>query len=106
MYMQDLRIRHCLDNTVKATEGQGVQQFACNGTCEDDWPQVTSLHCQRCHQSAKQIRHMMCLALQVAQLAERHHNIKPNFGLHPWYNPFTQLWQRSDQPLPGPACVS
>lgn len=59
-HLQDLRIRHCLDNTVKATEGQGVQQFACNGTCEDDWP-------------------------QVAQLAERHHNIKPNFGLHPWF---------------------
>jgi len=48
-YMQDPRIRHCLEDTVNATEGQGVQQFACNGTCEDDWPQVTGLHCQHCH---------------------------------------------------------
>ncbi|DBA86902.1 TPA: hypothetical protein ACH3X2_005360 [Trebouxia sp. C0005] len=66
-HLQDLRIRHCLEDTVSATEGQGVQQFACNGTCEDDWP-------------------------QVAQLAERHHNIKPNFGLHPWF-----LQSRSDK---------
>ena len=44
----------------------------------------------------------MCLALQVAQLAERHHNIKPNFGLHPWYNPFTQLWQRLFNPFLAP----
>ncbi len=49
---------------------------------------------------------MICLALQVAQLAEKHHNIKPNFGLHPWYGLCKQVLQRSDQPLPDPVCVS
>ncbi|KAL0020598.1 hypothetical protein WJX77_009472 [Trebouxia sp. C0004] len=66
-HLQDPRITHCLEDTLNATEVQGVQQFACNGTSEDDWP-------------------------QVAQLAKRHHNIKPSFGLHPWF-----LQGRSDK---------
>ncbi|DBA78750.1 TPA: Catalyzes the hydrolysis of D-tyrosyl-tRNA(Tyr), variant 2 [Trebouxia sp. C0004] len=41
-HLQDPRITHCLEDTLNATEVQGVQQFACNGTSEDDWPQGRS----------------------------------------------------------------
>lgn len=59
-HLQDPRISSCLKETLEVTQKQGVQYFSCNGTCEGDWP-------------------------KVAQLAKQHSNIKPNFGLHPWF---------------------
>ena len=38
--VQDPRIAHCLQEVVHETAEKGIQQFGCNGTCEDDWPKV------------------------------------------------------------------
>ena len=40
VYLQDPRIAQCLADLINVTKEQGVQQFACNGTCENDWPKV------------------------------------------------------------------
>ena len=41
--MQDPRISSRLNEVLKATRDHGVQQFGCNGTCEDDWSKVLVL---------------------------------------------------------------
>lgn len=38
--MQDPRIAHCLQEVLHDTAERDIQQFGCNGTCEDDWPKV------------------------------------------------------------------
>lgn len=38
--MQDPRIAHCLSELLHDTADKNIQQFGCNGTCEDDWPKV------------------------------------------------------------------
>lgn len=38
--MQDPRIARCLSELLHDTAEKNIQQFGCNGTCEDDWPKV------------------------------------------------------------------
>jgi TatD DNase family protein len=60
LHLQDPRFSPDLPDVLRRASAAGVSHFACNGTCESDWP-------------------------AVAQLAIDHPSIFPCFGLHPWY---------------------
>lgn len=61
IHLQDQRLRHCVDRIISEAKAEsGVERWACNGCCENDWP-------------------------QVHELATAHPEIVPNYGLHPWF---------------------
>ena len=40
--MQDSRFKDCLQEVLSTASSGNIQQFGCNGTCEDDWSKVVS----------------------------------------------------------------
>ena len=60
VHLQDDLLYGTVDRVMDEARAAGVAQFVCNGTCEDDWPRVLAL-------------------------AEKHPDVVPSFGLHPWY---------------------
>ena len=59
-HLQDARFADRQDELVAAAIESGVARMVVNGTREADWP-------------------------QVAELAQRHSQVLPSFGCHPWY---------------------
>ena len=90
-HLQDERIRGYVDEILRTGRKEGVAFWACNGTCEADWPEVTE--CPRTYTHAftmfpeslsracnKVQRHVM----QVQALAMQYPAILPQFGHHPY----------------------
>jgi len=68
IHLQDQRLRGCVARVLsEARSRAGVENWACNGCCERDWP-------------------------QVQELARKHPEVVPNYGLHPWF-----IQERSEQ---------
>ncbi len=60
IHLQDARIGKQLNALLDRGRKAGVTRFVCNGTNENDWP-------------------------DVLKLAHDHHDVIPCFGLHPWH---------------------
>jgi TatD DNase family protein len=58
-HLHSAELRFCLPEAFAALDREGVARMVVNGTCESDWP-------------------------QVVELARKHPQIIPSFGLHPW----------------------
>ena len=70
-HLHDQRFCGRQEALLVASTEVGVNRWVVNGACEADWP-------------------------DVAGLAERHPNILPAFGYHPWYlHERTERWQES-----------
>lgn len=69
-HLQDDRLAPHLPGLLAACAAEGVVRMVVNGAAESDWP-------------------------RVLELAQRHPEIVPSFGYHPWYVPErTPDWQR------------
>ena len=68
-HLQDERLAPHLEAILPAVRREGVARMVVNGACEADWPNVLAL-------------------------AERHPEIIPSFGYHPWYvRECSETWQ-------------
>jgi TatD DNase family protein len=59
-HLQDERLANVAATALDQSFAEGLSAMVVNGSCEEDWPQVLAL-------------------------AERHPEVIPSFGYHPWY---------------------
>ncbi len=59
-HLQDKRLASFGDEPLRGSQREHVRRMVVNGSSEDDWP-------------------------QVLELAQRHREVIPSFGYHPWY---------------------
>ena len=79
-----------MEEILRTSKEEGVAHWACNGTCEADWPEVTKPPSTTClmlkvpkslSRACNRVqRHIM----QVLALAREYPAILPQFGYHPY----------------------